>query len=185
MICFDYNEPFGLGRFTTEHSLTIGFVYTLTKSCYPRLHWLCEKRATCKASLSTKEGVVIKPESRSDIHSSHTHGPNPIRAGIVKGLTQMKERALNSESSTKSILASGLELMNESSLAALSKFDSIKRTIRRSKSRAENFDNLVTAGEIVIPEKYKLTSKGQQFFDSGMHEISRLLVFGTRQMLNL
>ena len=69
------------------------------------------------------------------------------------GLTHMKERALNSESSTRSILASGLEVINESSLAALPKFDSIKRTIRRSKSRAENFDNLATAGEIVIPEK--------------------------------
>ena len=60
-----------------EKAYIDGFVYTLTKSCYPRLHWLCEKRATCKARLSTKEGVVIKPESRSDIHSSHTHGPNP------------------------------------------------------------------------------------------------------------
>ena len=154
-----------------EKAYIDGFVYTLTKSCYPRLHWLCEKRATCKARLSTEE-VVIKPESRSDIHSSHTHRPNPMRAEIIKGLTQMKERALNSESSTRSILSSGLELMNESSIAALPKFDSIKLTIRRSKSRAENFDNLATAGDIVIPEIYKLTSKGQQFLlnDSGIHE---------------
>ena len=162
-------------------------MYTLTKSCYPFLHWLCEKRATCKARISTKEGVVIKPESRSDIHSSHTHGPNPVRSEMIKGIALMKERALNYETSTRSILASGLGSMNESTIAVLPKFDSIKLTIRRTRSSVENFDNLATATEIIIPEKYKLTSKGQQFllYDSGIHQTNRLLIFGTHQMLNL
>ncbi|KAI6649012.1 hypothetical protein LOD99_6895 [Oopsacas minuta] len=95
----------------------------------------------------------------------------------------MKERALNSETSTRSILASGLGSMNESTIAALPKFDTIKRTIRRTRSSGQNFDNSATATEIIISEKYKLTSKGQQFllYDSGIHETNRLLVFGTHQ----
>ncbi|KAI6649667.1 hypothetical protein LOD99_6671 [Oopsacas minuta] len=164
-----------------------GYLYTLTKSCYPYLYWLCEKRATCKARVSTEEGVVIKPESRSVIYSSNTHGPNPVRGEMIKGISQMKERALNSETNTRSILASGLGSMNESTIAALPKFDSIKRTIRRTRSSGENFDNSATATEIIIPKNYKVTSKGQQFllYDSGIHETNRLLVFGTHQMLNL
>ncbi|KAI6648413.1 hypothetical protein LOD99_8203 [Oopsacas minuta] len=170
-----------------EKAYIDGFLYILTKSCYPYLHWHCEKRATCKARISTKEGVVIKPESRSDIYSSHTHGANPVRGEMIKGFTQMKERALNSGTSTRSILASGLGSMNESTIAALPKFNLIKLTIRRTRSSGENFDNSATATEIIIPEIYKLTSKGQQFllYDSGIHETNRLLVFGTHQMLSL
>ncbi|KAI6661779.1 hypothetical protein LOD99_9846 [Oopsacas minuta] len=106
---------------------------------------------------------------------------------MIKVITQMKERALNFETSTRSILASGLGSMNESTIAALPKFNSIQRTIRRTRSSGENFDNSATATEIIIPEKYKLISKGQQFllYDSGIHETNRLLVFGTHQMLNL
>ena len=77
--------------------------------------------------------------------------------------------------------------MNESTIAALPKFDSIKRTIRCTRSSVENFDKSATATEIIIPEKYKSTSKGQQFllYDSGIHQTNRLLIFGTHQMLNL
>ena len=69
-----------------ENAYIDGFLCTLTKSCYPYLHWLCEKRETCKARLSTKERVVIKPGSRSDIHLSQTHGPNAVRGEIIKGI---------------------------------------------------------------------------------------------------
>ena len=86
-----------------ENAYIDRFLCTLTKSCYPYLHWICEKRATSKARLSIKERVVIKPESKSDIHSSHTHGPNAVRGEMIKGITLMKERALNCETSTRSI----------------------------------------------------------------------------------
>ena len=60
----------------------------------------------------------------------------------------------SSRGSTRSILDSVLGSMNESTIAALPKFDSIKRTIRRTRSSVENFDNSATATEIIIPEKY-------------------------------
>ena len=56
-----------------------------------------------------------------------------MRAEIIKGITQMKERALNSESSTRTLQADGLELINESSIAGLPKLDSKKGTIRPPK----------------------------------------------------
>ena len=77
--------------------------------------------------------------------------------------------------------------MSESSIAALPKFDSIKRIIRRQKSCTENFDNTVSAGEIIIPERYTMSLKGQPciLYDSVTHDTNRLLIFGTRQMLSL
>ena len=73
--------------------------------------------------------------------------------------------------------------MNESTIATLPRFDSIKRTIRSTRSSVENFDNSATATEIMIPEKYKLTPEGQQFllYDSGIHHRggSKILRGGT------
>ena len=45
----------------------------------------------------------------------------------------MKDRAANCEDSTRTIFASGVETMSNSSISALPKFDYVKRTIRRIK----------------------------------------------------
>ena len=97
---------------------------------------------------------MLKSESRSDIHSSRTDGRNLVRGKMNKGITIMKEHAFNSETNIKFILASGLGSMNESTIAALPKFDYLKLTIRRTRSSVGNFDNSATATEIIIPEKY-------------------------------
>ena len=100
----------------------------------------------------------------------------------------MKDRALNSEDTPRSILANGLGLMTDPRIAALPKFDSKKRTIRRQRSCAEKFDNSASADQIILPEKYKFNIKGEQFllyYDSEINDTNRLLVFGTRQMLSL
>ena len=98
----------------------------------------------------------------------------------------MKYRATNSNDSTRSILATGLETMTDSTISKLSKFN-FKRTIRRQKCSSENFTISALPEEISIPEKFKITLKGQQFllFDSGIGDVERFLVFGTRQMLTL
>ena len=67
----------------------------------------------------------------TDIHSSHTHAPDCSRVEMIRGLNTMKYRARNSNDSTRSILATGLETMTDSTISKLYKFDSIKRTIRR------------------------------------------------------
>ena len=54
---------------------------------------------------------------------------------------------------------------------AFQKFESVKRTIRSYKSRGiESFGHPDNAGGILIPDKYKMTLKGDAFllFDSGL-----------------
>ena len=69
----------------------------------------------------------------------------------------MKDRAVNSKDTTRSILSCRLGLMTDSSISTLPKIDSLRRTIRRQKSYARKFDNSASAHQIIIPEKYKLS----------------------------
>ena len=55
-----------------------GFLYTLNRSNSAGLHWVCEKRGTCKARLITHDRIVT-PADISDIHSSHRHEPDCSR----------------------------------------------------------------------------------------------------------
>ena len=107
-----------------------GIIYTLSRSTSAGSNWVCEKCGTCKARLTTQDRNVIKPSDMTDIHSSHTHAPDCSRVEMIRGLNTMKYRATNSNDSTRSILATGLETMTDSTIYKLYKFDSIKRTIR-------------------------------------------------------
>ena len=90
-----------------------GFLYTLNRSSPKLSHWVCERRGTYNARLTTIAGVVKQPPSISDIYASHTHCPDPARADIIKGITRMKERATNSEDTTRSIVITGIQTMND------------------------------------------------------------------------
>ena len=128
-----------------------GFKSTLSRSTSAGSHWVCEKRGTCKARLITQDRNVIKPTDMTDI-SSHTHVPDCSRVEMVRGMNTKKHRAVNSNDSTRSILATGLETMTDSTISKLSNFDPIKRTIRRQKC-SENFTLSALPEEISIPEQ--------------------------------
>ena len=133
-------------------------MYTLNKTSSQFSHWVCEKRGTGKARLSTNDRIVVKPCKIADIYSSHSHGPDPTRFEIVQSITKMKDRAANCEDSARTIFASGVETMSNSSISAQPKFDSVKRTIRRRKSSTtDNVSKTTLAEEIFIAEKYKYT----------------------------
>ena len=81
-----------------------------------------------------KRWSVINPPNKTEVILSHTHGPESMRVEMIKGITRMKDRAVSSEDTTRSILSSRLGLMTDSSISALPKPDSLKRTIRRQTS---------------------------------------------------
>ena len=147
-----------------------GFAYTLTKSTVYVQQWVCEKRGVSKSRLHTKNNDVIMPKSLEEILSSHTHGSDPARIGMIRGYNYLKERSFNSEESTRAILSNGIEQMSSSSIAQLPKLPSVKRTIRKCKSVSEkSCGNPTCAAEIQIPQKYKVTLKDEPFllYDSG------------------
>ena len=154
-----------------------GFAYTLTKSSVDVQQWVCEKRGVCKSRLHTKNNDVIMPKSLEEIHSSHTHGSDPARIGMIRGYNYVKERSFNSEESTRAILSNGIEQMSSSSIAQLPKLTSVKRTIRKCKS----------VSEIQIPQKYKVTLKDEPFllYDSGYGDNNRMIIFSAPKFFSI
>ena len=82
----------------------------------------------------------------------------------------MKDIATDCEQSTRGIISKGIGEMNSSKINKLPQLKSVKRTIRNYKSISnENCGSPTCAAEIVIPEKYKTSLKGEPFllYDSG------------------
>ena len=65
-----------------------GFLYTLNGvSSAGKQYWLCEKRGTCKARMTTSpEGAVLIPSLLTEIISSHTHAPDPARSQMLQDI---------------------------------------------------------------------------------------------------
>ena len=95
---------------------------------------------------------------------------------MLKGYTNLKGIARNSDSSTRTLLANSVEGMTAECVNKLPTLDSVKRSIRRCKRRQEE-----------IPDKYKSTLNGDSFllFDSGEGDIYRMMFFETSKFLSI
>ncbi|KAI6646922.1 hypothetical protein LOD99_9114 [Oopsacas minuta] len=112
-----------------------GFTYTLNRKSHNIEYWVCEKRGICKARLHTSNNQVVKPTDPSIIPSEHSHSSDITRVEMLRGYTNLKGIARNSESSTRNLLATSVEGITAESINKLPTLDSVKRTIRRCKRR--------------------------------------------------
>ena len=106
---------------------------------------------------------------------------------MLKGYTNLKGIARNSDSSTRTLLAISVEGMTGECINKLPKLDSVKRTIRRCKrGEEEYYDNPSSSAEIIIPDRYKFTLNGNSFllFDSREGDMYRML-FGTTKFISI
>ena len=114
-----------------------GFIYSLHHTSGDTLQWRCEKRGTCNAILHALHDIVVKPDNPEAILTSHTHVPDVARIEMLKGYSEIKRQAIDSEISTRSILSAGIQKLHPCSIAKLPEFQSIKQTIRNHKSADE------------------------------------------------
>ena len=169
----------------------MGYIYTLNRVSDDLSFWVCEKRGTCKARVHTRNDIIVKPVIAyivSEIQQAHTHTPSQVRVQMLKDYRKMKDIASNSEQSTRGILSIGIGEMNSSTINKLPQLESVKRTIRNYKSLSiENCGSPTCAAEIVIPEKYKTSLKGEPFllYDSGFGDEQRIIIYGTLKFLSL
>ena len=128
-----------------------GFIYTLNRKSHDVEYWVCEKRGTCKARLHTRNDQVVKPTDPSEIPSEHSHSSDVNRVDMLKGYSNLKNIARNSNSSTRTLLANSVEGMNAECINKLPKLDSVKRVIRKYKRKEEEyFGNPASCAEIII-----------------------------------
>ena len=78
---------------------------------------------------TSPEGAVLIPSLLTEIVSSHTHVPDPVRSQMLQGYQLMKDQALVSGEKTRTILTQGLAGFNESSIIALPTLSSVKRSL--------------------------------------------------------
>ena len=107
---------------------------------------------------------------------------------MLKAYQSMKECASNSGEKPRLILSKGITKLDETSIIALPRLDSVKRTIRRHKCLDEDTSfNQASAAEMIIPDKYRITLKGEFFlvYDSGIGDSNRMLIFSAPKMLSL
>ena len=171
-----------------DKAFVMGYIYTLNRVTDGLSYWVCEKRGTCKARIHAREDIITKPVLISEIEQAHTHTPSQDRIQMLKDYSKMKDIASNSEQSTRGILSLGIEEMHPSTVNKLRKLESVKRTIRNYKSMSiENCGSPTCAAEIVIPEKYKNSLKGEPFllYDSGYGDQQRIVIYGTHKFLSL
>ena len=77
--------------------------------------------------------------------------------------------------------------MHPSTVSKLPQLESVKRTIRNYKSMIiENCGNPTCTAEIIIPEKYKNSLKGETFllYDSGFGDQQRIIIYGTLKFID-
>ena len=170
-----------------DKATVFGYIYTLNRVSDEVSYWVCEKRGICKARIHTSNDIIVKPDQVSEIEQSHTHAPSQDRIKMLKEYRKMKDLASVTEQSTRGILSSGIETMHPSTVNKLPQLESVKRTIRNYKSISiESCGNPTTPAEIVIPDKYKITLKGEPFllYDSGFGDQQRIIVYGTRNFIS-
>ena len=184
--------PFTVQRINSERkkdkATVEGFIYTLNRYSNDIEYWVCEKRGVCKARIHTRSNNIIKPTTSSELISEHCHGPDSAKLEMLKAYNRLKTEASESEMSTRSLLSKAVQSLPAESINKLPKLDSVKKTIRNCKRiQDDDFGNPTTCAEIVIPNSYALTHKGENFllFDSGIGDVNRLLLFGTPKFLNL
>ena len=163
-----------------------GFLYNLNRINGEVYYWVCVKRGECNARINTRNDIIVKPTDIIQLVNDHTHSPSQERIEMLQAYSTIKSTAKNSEQSTRAILSTSLETMHSSIINTFPKIESVKRTIRVYKSSGiESCGHPGNAAEIIIPDKYKQTSKGDPFllFDSGYGDEQRIILYATPKFL--
>ena len=94
--------------------------------------WHCVQRSYCKARLHTKGNNVI---ARKNTHSHENNSPIFYNSQAKAG---MKRKACESQVPTHSIMTTYIGQLSEESAVHLPKLNTLKKSIVRSRNKAEN-----------------------------------------------
>ena len=141
-----------------------GYIYGKQRRIGETTHWLCERRGLCKAIIHTKGLEIIKQTNE------HCHPPDENYISCCEVKVSIKRKAKDSQDCSHYIVGECLETVSEGTAAILPKLDSLKRTIQRQRvSHPAVPAQPNTLEQLILLEKYKRTSKDEQFllYDSG------------------
>lgn len=158
------------------------FFYT-DRKVDSKIYWKCESyhKVKCAARMITLDDSVIKRSG------THNHLGDAAHVEKMQVMTTMRDAARRTRDAPHYIISNVVSGVSQAAASRLGKVSSMKRTIRKIRTRDEVAPALpIRRSDIVFPQEYKITKNGEDFlmFDSGLDE-DRILMFCTRRNLQL
>lgn len=153
-----------------------GFFYTMEKKTEQSSYWKCDKwrQLSCK-------GRGVLANGSFETKTEHNHEGNPTKLQVTKTVNEIKERAIKSRDTPQTIIAGMSATLSDAACSSFPTLNSIRRTIHNARMKDNACPSLPkTTSELVIPEKYKKTSKGDNFLIYDNNEYERIIIFGTK-----
>ncbi|QQP42000.1 Putative LOC100898192, partial [Caligus rogercresseyi] len=161
----------------------LNYLYRLNGKCGEKTYWACdisECRARIHSIMEGNEPIVVKTVGY------HHHASQPFKPKSLETKQAIKSLALNSQASSRDIIAQASSNLDDSTLAFLPSAATLSRRIRDWRQK-ENRAPPIPMGRsgYSIPNEFRTLSNGEEFllFDSGMEDPNRLLIFGTQDGL--
>lgn len=147
-------------------------------------YWMCENR-TCKArvhiNVDEDNYVIIKEVGE------HNHATTASSVSAKCASNQIKDKALGTQDSSRTLIATELKNLHECAIAELPCPSNISRNIRRWRQKENKSPPIPQVRHgYLIPEDYAKLSTGSLFlqYDSGEDDLERILVFASADGLS-
>ena len=149
--------------------------------------WKCDVRGTCKARLHIRDGRVVRRINQ------HSHPGDASKMEVLRSLTVMRQRAVNTTEQVSQVLAASIENLSQPGRGALPAVSNLKRAIRRKRvMEAAAPANPLNLADLVIPEQYlnyeREPGVTENFlrYDNGQEAgVARILIFATSLNLQI
>ena len=161
------------------------FLYVFQKELADGVQsWECQlrRKQQCKARIKVLNNEVIERVNE------HQHAPNSTKVQSTKIRVSMKRRAETTIDPPQRILSDGLAQATPAVAINLPRIPHIRRAIRRHRAIEGYPANPVDRASIpIIPNEFATTERGDRFlfYDSGVGDENRILLFATDQALDL
>jgi hypothetical protein len=161
-----------------------GFKYRVDKKREGYTTWRCS-RSTCKGRL-----MVITGKDTPNRTTGHNHAPDHVDKVISSVKENIRELARTTDANPRAIVqqACSNSISSEEAAVNLPSYEASRKTIQRIRNKEFKKSSIFNSiAEVRIEGQYAKTDRNEDFllYDSGSNNKNRILIFGTRNNLDL
>lgn len=116
------------------------------------------------------------------LKGTHNHEGIPVKLEVSKMVNSIKQQAKDSKDPPRLLISRAATVLSNEASTSCPSVSSLSRTIRHCRSREHAGPSVLTSlEELVIPDKYQKTNKGEQFMLWDSEDEGRIILFATRR----